>query len=68
MGQILQEAGTSVEDEDDDQLNVKSLKKSIIRILSDILQQEFNKTFNKWVERMNLCIKNGGDYFEHLIK
>jgi hypothetical protein len=31
-------------------------------------EEEFKKTFDKLLERMELCINNHGDYFEHLIK
>jgi hypothetical protein len=33
-----------------------------------IPKEEYEKTFQKWIERMELCIQNNGDYFEHLIK
>ena len=57
----FKDAGTSVED--DGQLNLKSLKKSITRILSDILKKStIRPLINGW-----RGIKNGGDYFEHLI-
>ncbi len=34
----------------------------------EIPKDEFEKTFNKWIERMCLCIEFKGDYFEHKIK
>ena len=46
----------------------KSLHKQITEILNSIDIKEYLKTFDKWLERMDLCIKNKGDYFEHLIK
>ena len=42
--------GTSVEDDEQP-------GRPITRILSDIPQEEYNKTFNTWIERMNLYIK-----------
>ena len=48
--------------------SAQSLVTDITRILASIDKKEFQKTFNKWLERMELCIKNEGDYFEHLFK
>ncbi len=36
--------------------------------LEIIPKKEQLKIFQKYLERMQLCIKNRGDYFEHLIK
>ncbi len=36
--------------------------------LENIPKEEYLKTFQNYLERMQLCIKNHGDYFEHLIK
>ena len=52
----------------DDHTSAESLVKQITKIVNDIPKEEWQKTFNKWIERMELCIKNKGDYFEHLIK
>lgn len=52
----------------DDQPNEKSLLRSVTRIVENIPVSEYKKTFDKWIERMELCINVGGDYFEHLIK
>lgn len=51
-----------------DHKDVQSLKKQITEILSGIPKEEWLKTFQKYLERMQLCIDNKGDYFEHLIK
>lgn len=51
-----------------EQPNVEALHASITELISSIPKNEYQKTFNKWVERMRLCIKYEGDYFEHLIK
>ena len=49
--------------------DAKSLMKQITGIVNSIPKKEENdKTFQKWIERMELCIQNNGDYFEHLIK
>jgi len=50
-----------------DHTNRKSLEKEITEILENIPKEEYQKTFNKWLERMELCIQNQGHYFEHLI-
>ena len=50
-----------------DQRDAKSLAKQITEIVNSIPKEEYEKTFQKWLERMKLCIKNKGDYFEHLI-
>jgi histone-lysine N-methyltransferase SETMAR len=46
----------------------ESLKKAVTTVIRDIPQDEFRKTFNKWIERMQLCISNKGEYFEHMMK
>lgn len=48
--------------------SVQSLKRQITSILENLPQDEYRKTFDKWLERMQLCIDNKGEYFEHLIK
>ena len=48
--------------------NVESLKRQITEILFSIDKKEYAKTFQKWLDRMQHCINNNGDYFEHLIK
>lgn len=52
----------------DDQPNEIALERAITEVLNKIPKEEYAKTFSKWLERMRLCIKNKGDYFEHLIK
>jgi len=52
----------------EDHVDVRSLKRRITAILRNIPKDEYRKTFEKWLERMQLCINNNGDYFEHLIK
>jgi len=51
-----------------DHTDSESLKSQITEILESIPKQEYLLAFQKWVERMRLCINNNGDYFEHLIK
>lgn len=49
-----------------DATDVKDLNRQITAILQNIPKEEYLKTFYKWLERMQLCIDNQGDYFEHL--
>lgn len=51
-----------------DQTDAKALHKAVANIVFSIPEYEYKKTFDKLVERMRLCIKNGGDYFEHLLE
>ncbi len=51
-----------------DHTSAESLVSQITSIVENIPRSEYQKTFNKWIERMELCITNKGDYFEHLIK
>ena len=49
----------------DDHNNADSLIDQITRICGDIPKSELKKTFQKWIERMKLCVLNKGDYFEY---
>lgn len=51
-----------------DQKDEKSLIKAVTRLVEDIPQKEYRKTFEKLLDRMELCINNNGEYFEHLMK
>jgi hypothetical protein len=51
-----------------DQANEESLAQEVYKIVKNIPEKEFKKTFDKLLERMELCINNRGDFFEHLIK
>jgi hypothetical protein len=42
--------------------------KQITGIFNSISKEEYEKTFQKWIERMELCLQIKRDYFEHLIK
>ena len=50
----------------DDHDDITSQKSQITKILEDIPKEEYKKTFDKWLERMQRCIDNNGEYFEHL--
>jgi [histone H3]-lysine36 N-dimethyltransferase SETMAR len=51
-----------------DQPDEKSLARAVSKVMKKIPEEEYKKTFDKLLERMELCINNHGDYFEHLIK
>jgi hypothetical protein len=51
-----------------DQEDGRSLARAVSKVVKNIPEEEFKKTFEKLLERMELCINNHGDYFEHLIK
>lgn len=53
-----------LEDQDDED----SLFQAVTKIVFDIPRKEYKKTFDKLLVRMELCIKNKGEYFEHLMK
>ena len=46
----------------------KSLQQAVTKTIRVIPQDEYRKTSNKWIEQMQLCIANKGEYFEHLMK
>ena len=50
----------------DNHSNQESLMDQIVKIVQNIDHSEYIKTFEMWLERMKLCIKNNGDYFEHI--
>jgi len=51
-----------------DQSDSQSLYGAVVNFMYSLSKEEYKKTFEKWFERMQLCIDNQGDYFEHLIK
>ena len=51
-----------------DQPDEKSLARAVSKIVKNISEEEFKKAFDKLLERMELCINNHGNYFEHLMK
>ncbi len=50
-----------------DQPDENSLFKAVTEVLNSIPEEEYRKTFKKLLKRYQLCIKNKGDYFEHLM-
>jgi len=51
-----------------DEKDAESLTKSITRLLKNTPHSEYLKTFDKYVERLEMCISVEGDYFEHIMK
>jgi histone-lysine N-methyltransferase SETMAR len=51
-----------------DQNDSESLYDAMSEFMYSINKEEYRKTFEKWIERMQLFIYNQGEYFEHLIK
>ena len=51
-----------------DHTSEKSLICEITKICNAIPKKELETTYDKWVERMGLCIKFKRDYFEHNLK
>jgi hypothetical protein len=50
-----------------DQTDQKVFFNSASETLNSIPEKEYKKTFDKLLERMQRCIDNQGDYFEHLM-
>ena len=51
-----------------DAVDEKDIESQITEALENFPKNEYLKTCNKWLGRMQLCINNKGDYFEHLKK
>ena len=51
-----------------DEENEETLAKSITKVVKNIPHSEYIKTFEKYKERLELCIIAEGDYFEHFMK
>ena len=45
-----------------------TIKRQLTSVVENIPKNKYLKTFKKWLERLDLCIKNDAYYFEHLIK
>ena len=54
----------NLNDQNDSQL----LYGAVVSFMYSLSKEEYKKIFEKWVERMQMCIDNQGDYFEHLMK
>ena len=50
-----------------DQNNSEPLYRAVFNFMNSLDKEEDRKTFNKWVQRMHLCMDNDSDYFEDLM-
>jgi histone-lysine N-methyltransferase SETMAR len=48
--------------------DLESLHDAVIDFMNSLHPDEYKKTFEKWIERMQLCVDNHGGYFEPLMK
>ena len=51
-----------------DQNDAQSSHNAVTEFMYSLSTEEYRKTFDKWIERMQLCVDNHGHYFEHLMK
>jgi histone-lysine N-methyltransferase SETMAR len=51
-----------------DQTDSESLHHGIAEFIYSLDKEEYKNIFDKWIERMKLCVNNEGHYFEHLLK
>ncbi len=51
-----------------DQDDSESMYRAVSNLMNSLNKEEYTKTFNKWIQRMQICVDNNGDYFEHLMK
>ena len=49
----------------DDHNDVERQKTHITKLLQSIPKEQYKKTFDKWLERMQLCVDNVGHHFEN---
>ena len=40
------------------------MKEAVTKVIDMLMQEDFNGTFQKLLERCKICIAAGGDYFE----
>lgn len=52
----------------EDQTSEKRLFDAVTNLVFSTPKEEYKKAFERWIHRMELCIKNEGEYFEHLIE
>lgn len=51
-----------------DQANWQGLHGAVIDFMQSLIRDRYEKTFEKWIERMPLCVNNHSDCFEHPVK
>ncbi|CAF1163580.1 unnamed protein product [Adineta ricciae] len=57
-----------IEDDRGNQDDSLSLHDALIDFMNSINREEYRETFEKWIERMQPCVDNHGDYFERSMK
>ena len=40
------------------------MKETVMKVIDTLTQEDFHRAFQKLLERYNMCIAAGGDYFE----
>ena len=43
---------------------IEDMKEAVTKVIDTLTQEDFNGTFQKFLEQYNKCILAGGDYFE----
>ena len=43
---------------------IEEMKEAVTKVIDTITQEDFDGAFQKLLERYNICIAAGGDYFE----
>lgn len=46
----------------------ESLHNAVVEFMYSVSKEEYRKNFDKWIQRMQLCVDSEGEYFEHLMK
>ena len=45
-------------------VTIKEMKEAVTKVIDTLTQEDFDRAFQKLLERYNKCIVAGGDYFE----
>ena len=43
---------------------IEEMKEAVMKVIDTLAQEDFHEAFQKLLERYNVCIAAGGDYFE----
>ena len=43
---------------------IEGMKEAVTKVIDTLTQEDFHEAFQKLLERYNICIIAGGDYFE----
>ena len=44
------------------------MKEAVMKVIDTLTQEDFDRAFQKLLERYNKCIAAGGDYLFHILK